>query len=113
SVDGKDTPIDDSQMDLLDEAGFKEVKGNVVKNPELPVDKEWIDQVSKRTAALPGKLTMDDFNKARQLLGLPMIAKGGKPPSGVAPAMDLDDALKLMAPKAAGSAGARAKKLTV
>lgn len=113
SVNGKDSPIDDAQMDLLEEAGFKDVKGNVVKNPELQVDKDWLDAVSKRTSASPGKLTMDDFNKARQLMGLPMIAKGGKPPSGVAPAMDLDDALKLMAPKSAGEAGARVKKLTV
>jgi hypothetical protein len=56
---------------------------------------------------------MDDFNKARQLLGLPMIAKGGSAPSGVAPAMDLEKALKLMAPKDAGQAGARVKALAV
>ena len=112
-VDGKDMPIDDKEMDLLEEVGFQKVGGNEVKNPQLPVDPGWLDHVSKRTAATPGKLVMDDFNKARQVLGLPMIAKGGKPPSGVAPAMDLDDALKLMAPKAAGSAGARAKALAV
>lgn len=111
--DGKDMPVDDKEMDLLEEVGFKKVSNNSVKNPQLPVAADWLDQVSKRTAATPGKLTMDDFNKARQVLGLPMIAKGGKPPSGVAPAMDLDDALKLMEPKAAGQAGARAKPLTV
>lgn len=112
-ADGKDMPVDDKEMELLEEVGFKKVSNNEVKNPQLPVDSEWLDQVSKRTAASPGKLTMDDFNKARQVLGLPMIAKGGKPPSGVAPAMDLDKALKLMAPKAAGQAGARVRPLTV
>lgn len=112
-VDGKDTPVDDKDMDLLEEIGFKKVAGNAVKNPNLPVDPAWLDAASKRTSATPGKLVMDDFNKARQLLGLPMIAKGGTPPSGVAPAMDLDKALKLMAPKDAGEAGARARPLAV
>lgn len=112
SVDGKDTPIDDKSMDSLDEVGLKAASGNEVKNPQLPVNPKWMDAVSKRTSATPGKLEMDDFNKARQLLGLPMIEKGGTPPSGVAPAMDLDDALKLMAPKSAGKAGARVIPLT-
>ncbi|MBX5484255.1 MAG: hypothetical protein IRZ16_20720 [Myxococcaceae bacterium] len=112
-IDGKDIAIDDSNMDELEEVGFKEVVGNVVKNPELPLDPKWMDAVSKRTAATPGKLEMDDFNKARQLLGLPMIARGGTPPSGVAPAMDLDKALKLMSPKNAGNAGARPRPLQV
>lgn len=112
-LDGKDIPIDDKEMDSLDEIGFASAADNEVKNPNLPVDAKWLDAVSKRTSASPGKLEMDDFNKARQLLGLPMIAKGGTPPSGVAPAMDLDDALKLMNPKAAGNAGARAKSFPV
>ncbi|GMU59626.1 MAG: hypothetical protein AMXMBFR34_13890 [Myxococcaceae bacterium] len=112
-IEGKDIPIDDKNMEDLEEIGFKKVAGNEVKNPQLPVDSKWLDHVSKRTSATPGKLEMDDFNKARQLLGLPMIAKGGAPPSGVAPAMDLDDALALMSPKSAGNAGARAKALTV
>ncbi len=112
-VDGKDLPIDDKELELLDEVGFLKVAGNEVKNPQLPVDPDWLDHVSKRTAASPGKLVMDDFNKARQVLGLPMIAKGGKPPSGVAPAMDLDKALLLLAPKGAGNAGARVRPLTV
>ncbi len=112
-VEGKDIPVDDKQMELLDEVGFKKVSGNEVKNPQLPVDPTWLDHVSRRTAATPGKLVMDDFNKARQLMGLPMIAKGGSAPSGVAPAMDLEKALKLLAPKSAGQAGARVKALPV
>jgi hypothetical protein len=112
-VDGKDLPIDDKDLDMLEEVGFKKVAGNAVKNPNLAVDPKWLDAVSKRSSASPGKLVMDDFNKARQLLGLPMIAKGGAPPSGVAPAMDLDKALKLIAPKDAGDAGARARSLPV
>lgn len=112
-VEGKDIAVDDKEMDLFEEVGLKGSDGNEVKNPNLPVDSKWMDAVSKRTASTPGKLVMDDFNKARQLLGLPMIAKGGASPSGVAPAMDLDDALKLMEPKAAGKAGARVLPLQV
>lgn len=113
SADGKEMAVDDEGMDLFEEIGLKKVANNEVKNPELPVDPAWLDAASKRTSAIPGKLEMDDFNKARQVLGLPMIAKGGAPPSGVAPAMDLDKALKLMSPKNAGKAGARAKPITV
>ncbi|MFO0598056.1 MAG: right-handed parallel beta-helix repeat-containing protein [Myxococcaceae bacterium] len=113
SVDGKDTPIDDKSMDSLDEVGLKAADGNVVKNPQFTFNAKWMDAVSKRASAIPGKLEMDDFNKFRQLAGIPMIAKGGTPPSGVAPAIDLDDALKFMAPKDAGKAGARIVPLTV
>ncbi len=112
-VDHKDTPIDDKSMDQLEEVGLKGFDGNVVKNPQLPVDPQWMDAVSKRTSSTPGKLVMDDFNQTRKLLGLNMIEKGGAPPSGVAPAMDLDKALKLMAPKNAGKAGARVVPLQV
>lgn len=112
-ADGKDTPIDDKSMDELEEVGFKAFDGNEVKNPGLAVNPKWMDAVSKRTASQPGKLVMDDWNKTRQALGLPMIAKGGVPPSGVAPAMALEDALKLMSPKGAGSAGARVVPLEV
>ncbi len=112
-VDGKDTPIDDKQMDLLDEAGFKAAERNEVKSPGLDFDPKWMDRFSKRTASQPGKLVMDDFNKMRQLMGLPMIAKGGEPASGVAPAYDLDKAARLLNPKSAGKAGARVVKVDV
>jgi len=112
-VDNKDTPIDDKSMDLLEEVGLKAFEGNLVKNPQLPLDPKWMDAVSKRTSATPGKLVMDDFNQTRKLLGLNLIEKGGTPPSGVAPAMDLDDALKLLNPKNAGKAGARVLPLKV
>src|SRR5439155_25864687 len=65
--EAKDIPIDDQSMDQLDEVGFKDASGNEVKNPHLAVDPKWMDAVSKRTSANPGKLQMDDCNKARQL----------------------------------------------
>lgn len=112
-LSGNETSISDSDMDSLEELGLKAFDGNEVKNPELPFDPKWMDKFSKRTAAQSGKLTMDDWNKARQALGLPMIAKGGASASGVTPAYDLDQALKLMQPKANLKQGARATKLEV
>ena len=109
----RDTAIDDKEMDLFDEVGFKKAEGNEVKSPGLTYPGKWLDAVSKRTAAIPGKLVMDDFNKVRQLAGLPMIATGGAGPSGVAPAMDLVDAMKFMTAKSAGKAGARVVPLPV
>ncbi len=113
SADGKTVIIANDNMDDLDEAGFKAADGNEVKNPGLDFDPKWMDAYSKRTAEQPGKLVMDDWNKARQMMGLPMIAKGGVPASGVAPAYDLTQALKLMNPKSGGKAGARKVKLEV
>lgn len=112
-IEGKTTAIDNQAMDSLDEVGLKAFEGNEVKNPQLELDPKWMDRVSKRTASQPGKLVMDDFNKARQMLGLPMIEKGGANAGGIAPAYDLDKALKLMTPKAGGKAGARKQKFEV
>jgi hypothetical protein len=110
-VDGRETAIDDKSMDMLEDVGLKAHDGNVVKNPELPLDKNWMDQYSQREAALPGKLEMNDWNNLRKTLGLPMIAKGGRQAIGVAPPWKLDLAMALMNAKAAGDAGARVQKL--
>lgn len=107
-VEGRDVPIDDKSMELLEECGLKAFDENAVGNPELPFDPAWLDGAAKRTAGQPGKLVMDDWNKLRQTLGLPMQGTGGTPPSGVAPAYPLEKANALLAPKQAGlTAGAR------
>ena len=107
----KETVADDKSMDLLDEMGFKSVDGNEIKNPGLALDPKWLDAVSRRTAGSDGKVDMDDWNKARQALGMNLIAQGGAKPSGVAPPYSLDNALKLMAPKV--KQGAHPAGLTV
>ncbi|HZE96331.1 MAG TPA: right-handed parallel beta-helix repeat-containing protein [Planctomycetota bacterium] len=113
-VDGKDIPIDDKNMGDLEELGLKAFEGNEVMDPQMPLDPAWLDLYSKRTAYQPGKVTMDDMNKLRQLMGLPIIARGGTPALGVAPAYDLDKAIALMEPKNAKcQAGARKIKLDV
>jgi hypothetical protein len=107
-VDSRDLFIDNKNMGDLEELGLKGCEGNEILDPELPYDPAFLDLYSKRTAYVPGKVTMDDMNKLRQLMGLPIIAKGGTPATGVAPAYDLDKAIALMAPKNAKcKAGAR------
>lgn len=105
--------IDDENMDSLDEVGFKSVADNEVKNPKFDLDPKWLDRFSKRTASQPGKVDMNEWNQARQLLGLPLIGTGGENASGICPAYDLDKAIKLMTPKVALKAGARVQRLEV
>ncbi|MFO0983732.1 MAG: right-handed parallel beta-helix repeat-containing protein [Planctomycetota bacterium] len=110
--DNKDIVIDDKAMGDLEELGLKAFEGNEVLDPGLSFDPAWLDLYSQRTAYVPGKVTMDDMNHLRQLLGLPILAKGGTPAMGVAPAYDLDKAIDLLAPKNEKcKAGARRVKL--
>jgi hypothetical protein len=110
--ENKDIIIDDKSMGDLEELGLKAFDGNEVLDPDLAFDPAWLDLYSKRTAYVPGKVTMDDMNKLRQLRGLPILAKGGTPAMGVAPAYDLDKAMDLLAPKNEKcKAGARRIKL--
>jgi len=111
-VEGKDIPIDDKNMGDLEELGLKAFDGNEVMNPGMAFDPAWLDLYSKRTAYVPGKVTMDDMNNLRKLMGLPVIAKGGTPALGVAPAYDLAKVNDLMTPKNEKcKAGARILKL--
>jgi hypothetical protein len=111
-VDGKNLAVDNKNMGDLEEIGLKAFEGNEVLDPQIAIDKDWLDLYSRRTAYQPGKLTMDDWNKTRQLLGLPLIAQGGTPALGVAPAYPLDKAFELLEPKNAKcTAGARKIKV--
>jgi hypothetical protein len=111
-IDGKDIIVDDKSMGDLEEMDLKAFEGNEILDPGLAYDPAWLDLYSRRTAYVPGNVTMDDVNKLRQLAGLPLIAKGGTPALGVAPAYDLDKALDLLTPKNEKcKAGARKIKL--
>lgn len=110
--EGKDILFDDKNMGDMEELGYKACDGNEILNPEFAYDPVWLDLYSKRTAYIPGKVTMDDMNNLRKLMGLPVIAKGGTPALGVAPVYDLDKVYALLAPKNAKcKAGARKKAL--
>ena len=113
AAEGNQVAVDDKSMELLEEIGLAACEGNAVGDPGLPVDKAWMELYAQRTAAQPGKLVMDDWNELRRTLGLPLQAQGGAPPTNLAPAYPLEQALRLLAPKgkAAARAGARAVPL--
>lgn len=107
-IEGRDIAIDNNSMGDLEDVGLKACEENEVVDPQLPLDPVWLDRYSKRTAAQPGKLVMDDWNKLRKEMGLTLIGEGGAPASGIAPAYDLAKALLLLQPKNADvKAGAR------
>ena len=54
----------------------------------LPLDKKWFDVYLNRTAYVSGKVTMDDWNQMREILGEPPISTGGQSAEGMAPAYD-------------------------
>ncbi|MBS1152227.1 MAG: hypothetical protein H6Q89_3925, partial [Myxococcaceae bacterium] len=114
SKDNNRQVIDDAEMDSLEEIGLGEFSGNQVLDPQLPVDKAWLDLYSQRTSGSPGKLKMDDFNEMRRLMGLPMLATGGTRATNLAPPWDLKSALAFWTPKnGAVKAGARIRTLEV
>jgi hypothetical protein len=114
TVEGKDAVVDDKAMDMLEEVGLKGSEGNVVKNPGMDLDKEWMVGTMKRTPAEQGKVKMDDWNKLRQAMGMDLQGEAGKDATGIAPLYALEKVMALMTPKESGvKAGARMVKLDV
>ncbi len=105
--------IDNKTMRLLSQLGLKAQGGNRVLNPNFAIDGKWFDVYLKRSAATPGKVTMDEWNQVRELLGRPVIARGGKEAEGFAPAYDWKKALKLFPRATACKAGAHHKRLQI
>ena len=87
--------------------------GNQVISAGLPVDKKFLDVYLGRTAYTPGKVTMDDWNQLREMLGQPVLATGGQGPSGFMPLYPWENALQLFPKNPKVTAGARAKDLPV
>lgn len=110
SPDGKF--IDDATMAQLPAAGLKAATGNVVQSVDLRFDPKWFEVYTNRTAMVPGKVAMDDWNQLRNLMGLNLVATGGKPGSGFAPMYDFKKAAELF-PKKALKQGAQKVALSV
>jgi hypothetical protein len=100
--------VDDKSWGQLADFGWKKLSGNQIVSAALPLDQKWFDIYLHRTAMVPGKVTMDDWNSLREVLGQPVIAKGGKEGTGMAPAYDWKKALALFPKNARVTAGARA-----
>jgi hypothetical protein len=103
------TTVDDKTFASLKDFKFKKLAGNQVVSAGLPVDQAFLDAYLGRTAYVPGKVTMDDWNQLRELLGQPVLATGGKGPEGFAPNYPWQKALQLFPKNPKVTAGARAK----
>jgi hypothetical protein len=99
SVDGKAVVIDNKNMGDLEEVGLKAFDGNDILDPQITIDKDWLDLYSKRTAYQPGKL---DDGRLEQDAAAPRPAAdraGRNARPNVAPAYPLDEAFALLEPK--------------
>jgi hypothetical protein len=104
---------DDKNFGQLKDLKFKKLSGNQVISAGLPVEQKWFEKYLNRTAYVPGKVSMDDWNQLRELLGQPVLATGGQGPSGFVPLYPWDKALKLFPTNPKVTAGARAKDFPV
>ena len=113
NVSKHDRVVDDQTFAQLEQMGLLACEGNQVLVPGLPLDQKWFDCYLGRTAYVPGKVTMDDWNKLRELMGQPLVATGGKMTEGFAPVYEWQAALKLFPGNPACKAGARPVPLPV
>ena len=105
--------VDGSNWKQLPDLGFKKAEGNEILTAGLPLDEKWFTVYLGRTAYVPGKVTMDDWNQVREILGQPLIATGGKAATGLMPKYDWKLALTLFPKNPKCKAGARASNLEV
>lgn len=113
-ANGRELVIDDKTWSHWQDAGFIDAKGNRNDlDPKLPFDKKWMEVYFGRTMSIPGKVTMDDWNKTRELLGLPVVAEGGKAAESYCRAYPWREALKLVPQNPDCKAGARPIELEV
>jgi hypothetical protein len=110
-LETKRTFIDDENFKSLPDLGLRKSADNQLVNCGYELDVKWFDAYLGRTAYVPGKVTMDDWNQLRELLGQPVLAKGGKKAEGMAPAYDYRKAAKLFAKNPKCLAGAKKLKL--
>lgn len=99
--------VDDATFGMLGDFGFAASNGNRIMTPGIPVEPKWFDLYCQRTAYVPGKVQMDDWNKLREILGEPVLATGGQAGSCRAPAYDWQQTLKMVPKNPECTAGAR------
>jgi hypothetical protein len=110
-LEGKDSAIDDSDMELLGELGFHAQEGNVVTNPELSFDSRWLDRYTLHAFRKGNVVSAEDWNSTRKTAGLPPLTASG---DTFAPAYDVKKVSGLLAPhNSSVTAGARVLELDV
>jgi hypothetical protein len=107
--------VDGSNFKQLPDLGFSKAEGNVIlpEGSGCPVDQKFFDVYLGRTAYVPGKVTMDEWNQFREMLGQPVIATGGKGPTGYMPLYPASSAVTLFPKNPKCKAGARQVPLEV
>jgi hypothetical protein len=105
--------VDDKTFGALKDFKFKKLEGNQAISAGLKVDQQWFDTYLSRTAYVPGKVTMDDWNQLREMIGQQVLATGGQGPEGFMPLYPWQKALELFPTNKKVTAGARAKDLPV
>ena len=84
SAENKTTLVVDDPEDFED-SDLESAEDNIVADPFFKVDSVWFEKFSNQTAAeKPGKINMDDFNKMRSMLGLPLWGGSVKGRTGYA-----------------------------
>jgi len=107
------TFIDNTTFARIADLGWKRCEGNQQLLPDIPLDTRWFDVYLNRTAHVPGKVVMDEWNQLRSLLGQSTIATGGQATTGFAPAFDGKLAAALWPRNSQCRAGARSRELPV
>jgi hypothetical protein len=108
-----DMVVDNKNFNQLAQLGWKKCDGNQLLIPGLPLDQKWFDVYLNRTAYVEGKVSMDDWNQVRDILGQPMIATGGKSATGMSPAYDRKLVTDFVPKNPKCTAGARPTQLEV
>ena len=110
-LNGKDSAVDDTDSDVLEELGFGALEGNTLADPEFAFDAAWLDRFTRQAFGDGQRFTAEDWKAMRQAAGLAALTERG---DAFAPAYDVQKAPGLLAPQnAAVKAGARPRNLTV
>lgn len=99
--------VDDQNFAQLGDYGFAKCAGNQILNPGIGLEPKWFDVYLNRTAYVPGKVQMDEWNQLRELMGQSVLASGGSAGVGRAPAYDWQQALAMVPKNPLCKAGAR------
>ena len=62
----------------LEDTSLASAAGNLIENPTVEYDQEWMTRFVNRSDGASGQVTMDLLNQFRELLGLPLVANEGK-----------------------------------
>ena len=109
--DGKDSALNDSEMESLVDLGFGALQGNTLGDPVLPYDPRWLDRFTLHAFNQGKVFKAEDWNGLRAAAGLAPLKERGE---AFAPAYDVKLVSGLLAPgNPAVKAGARTRAIEV